>query len=162
MCSKLFVFVSLMGMLPAAAPVPKNTPKPAIECEIALDPKKTGAELELIVKVKNNTDKAIELMTQLPFGEWVFADVVIEDADGKRVSESFHYAKIASPFAQKMSCGTLPANGDLKFNIPVFSSLPDETKKPGKYRCKLVFRYGEYTATSNPVAIEFPAKAGGK
>jgi hypothetical protein len=162
MCSQLCVFVSLVGLLPTAAPVPKNMPKPTIECEIALDSKTTGAELELIVKVKNNTEKEIELMTQLPFGVWVFADVVIEDANGKRVSEKFHYCAISSPFAQKKLCGTLPANGDLKFNIPVFSSLPDEAQKPGKYRCKLVFRYSEHTATSNQVAIEFPAKAGNK
>ncbi len=51
----------------------------------------------------NNTDKEMELKSQLPFGVWVFVDVVIEDADGKRVSEKFHYRVISSSRSLKKS-----------------------------------------------------------
>jgi len=154
LCAVLALLVVAVPAHPA--PVPKA--KPPVTCVLTLNGKKNPLDDKaLTIELKNNTDKAIELLSTLPFGVMVFLDIAIEDADGKRISPESYDASISSPFAPPPKrIGTLEVDKADRielFSLSRYFEKPDQIK-PGKYRVRVKFAYKDYTATSEWVNFE--------
>jgi hypothetical protein len=150
------VLSMMAGTTPKLAPVPKDA-KPPVSCVVALDPKLNPLDMNaLTVNLTNNTNEAIEVYSTLPGGLLVFLDVAIEGPDGKRISPVSYDATIASPYAPPPRLvGTLAANKPQKLELWLarYVEKPEELK-PGKYRVRVKFAYGDRTTTSEWVAWE--------
>jgi len=143
-------------------PVPVDA-KPKVGCILTFDAKKSPLDNKAFtLELKNNTDKDIEVLSTLPFGLLVFLDMEVEDPAGKRISEEFYNAKIASPFAPPPRLvATLAVDKPTKLEVSPFSCVEEkkrEALKPGKYRVRVKFRYDKFTAVSEWVTVEIPER----
>jgi hypothetical protein len=150
--------LALLAAAPIATPAPVPKAKPPVECILTLNGKKNPLEDKAFaIELKNNTDKAIDLLSTLPGGVFVFLDVEIQNADGKRISPEFYDARIASPYAPPpRRIGVLEPNKAQRLELHPLSRYfekPDEIK-PGKYRVRVTFGYDKHGDDSEWVNFE--------
>jgi hypothetical protein len=154
-CVTAFALIGAAGA--KSAPVPKGA-KPPVSCALALDAQKDPLDAKAFtVVIRNHTDKPIDLLSTLPGGILVFLDVEIQDAAGKRVSPERFDATIASPYAPPpRPVATLSETRPEEVRLHGLSRYFEmrDPIKPGKYRVRVKFAYGDHVATSEWVAFE--------
>jgi hypothetical protein len=120
------------------------------ECRVRVNAKAASpcADDFLRVVIRNNTAAAVEMRSALSVEG--FLDVEVQDADGKRVSEPFYEAGLASPFDldRSASAGTLKPKQDFPIEISPMRPVREDALRPGKYRCRVRFRYDKIDVTS--------------
>lgn len=120
-----------------------------VECQVRVEDKAASpfADRYLRVALCNNTANAIDVKSNLPCGIKGCLDVEVQDANGKRVSRQFYEASIASPFATEKVVATLTPKQDCTVDVSPMRAV-QETIGPGRYKCRVRFRYEDIDVTS--------------
>ncbi len=148
------VLIAVAGVASAAALL---LPNPGgdmelkeFECRVRVNAKAVSpfANDFLRVVIRNNTATAIEVKSRLPCGIDGYFDVEVQNADGKRVSAAFYEAGLASPFAKDEVVATLKPRQESTFEISPMRPIHQSALRPGKYRCRVRFRYDKIDVTS--------------
>lgn len=151
----MFAVVCAGLLCSSAAPVPAA--RPPFEVVLKLEPTKSPLDDGFAaVEIRNHTGTDLEMWSQLPFGSLVFLDTEVRDAADKRISEEFYRAMIASPFAAARPVGTIKAGKSMLLDVRLFQGL-DKKLAPGKYRCRVRFRYDKVNAASDWVTVDLTA-----
>src|SRR5262245_23797130 len=86
---------------------------------------------------------------------WQYLDLVVEDADGRTVSE-WHYGNIFSPLEHPYTLRIGPAEKRAA-NVLLLANVPEEARRPGRYSVRAVFAYDGLRAESEPLWVDVPA-----
>lgn len=154
----MFAMISAGLMCAAVAPVPAA--KPPFEVVLKVEPKKSPLDNGYFsVEIRNHTGTDLELKSALPGGPFVFLDTEVQDAAGKRVSEEFYSASIASPYSEAMPAGTIKAGKSLLLDVRMFQGIDEAKLAPGKYKCRVRFKYlpEKVNAVSEWVTVDVTA-----
>jgi hypothetical protein len=147
----------MLAMILALTVAPAPAPKPAFEVTLKIDARKNVHDEKFAtVEIKNNTEKDLDMRTNLPFGPLVFLDTEILDANKKRISAERYWAMISSPYSpdDTRSAGVIPAGKSLAVPVRLFLSVDEKNRAAGKYTCRVRFRYDKINEVSGWVPVE--------
>ena len=106
--------------------------------------KKGGSPLDkdsVSLEIKNNGAKAIEFWTDLPFGIRTLLDVALLDDKGVRLTTEFYRKALSSPTGDSRLRATIPGGQSIRQTIELADGVPEDKLKPGKYTCRIRFKY---------------------
>ncbi len=112
------------------------------------------------VEIKNNTDKEMEIWSNLHTGTKSYLDASLLDSTNTRISTAFYWCSIASPFLDAKLTSVIPAGKSIIVPIKLFDGVDGAVIKPGKYKCQIRFKYDDLKLDSSTDEIEFDITPG--
>ncbi|MCZ2342285.1 MAG: hypothetical protein LC104_10885 [Bacteroidales bacterium] len=116
------------------------------------------------VTLKNVSSEAISLSSQLNFGVLSMLDIDVRNADGQRISQSFYFESISSPFAESKPVIQLNPCQTVSFSLSLLSGVSSDALTDGAYTCVVIFKADAILSKSNEIkfAINKHKVANGK
>ena len=109
------------------------------------------------LRIKNSSAEAVDILTQLTNGASSYVDIRTSTDKGIRLTREFYTRSISSPYYTELTkVATVPSGGLLDLPIDIFDGVEAAAIKPGKYKCRVRFKYDDLKldATSEEIEIE--------
>jgi hypothetical protein len=109
-----------------------------------------GSVLAGEVELENLSSQVLQI--EIDMHPLQHLNLLVRDADGALISGG-HYGDIFSPLGETRTFQLTPG-ATYTHNVFLLGTVPEERRKPGRYRVQAIYVSGNVTAISAPLEIE--------